>query len=98
MSLGVGGSDDGCTQKITFVDIGLLRVELLCGLLVRVCLDAQGFLDGEDFEQEGEVPVGCAKSLDDALPDELWVACEVLGEDLVRLRHPRGRLWVCAHP
>lgn len=41
-----GGNDNGCT----FVDVGLLCVELLRCFFVRVGLDAESFLDGEDFE------------------------------------------------
>jgi len=30
-------------------------MQLLCKLLVRMCLDAQSLVDGQDFEQEGKL-------------------------------------------
>lgn len=39
----------------TFVDVGLLLVQSLRHLLVRVRLDTQGFGYGKHLEQEGQI-------------------------------------------
>ena len=70
--------DDGCT----FINIGLGGAQLLCGVLVRVDLYTEGFLDGEDFEQERETAIG-AKAPDDGPAYERGMSCEVFCEELV---------------
>ena len=58
----------------TFVDVGLLLVQSLRHLLVRVRLDAQRLLDREYLEEEWEVPLCGAlvtETLGDGRADEL---------------------------
>lgn len=43
--------------EATFVDVGLLSVQLLCCLLVRVRLYTQCLLDGENLEKEWEIAI-----------------------------------------
>jgi len=71
--------DDGCT----FINIGLGGAQLLCGVLVRVDLYTEGFLDGEDFEQERETAIGRAKASYDTPAHERGMSCEVFCEELV---------------
>jgi hypothetical protein len=57
----------------TFVNVWLLRMQLLCRRLVRVALYAECLLNGQHFEEERKVAVFCAKFLGDPLADQTWV-------------------------
>jgi hypothetical protein len=52
-------------------------MEMLCELLVWMCLDAESLLDGEDFEEERKVTVGCRKALDDGRAKKVGMGSEV---------------------
>ena len=74
-------------------------MELFCGLFVRVGLDTESLVDGEDFEQEWEVAVLCLEAIDDGFTDEVRVGCEVFRERLYWVGNGQGRRRrVCAHP
>jgi hypothetical protein len=40
---------------VVLVFFGVFLVELLCKLLVRMCLDREGLLRRQDLEQEGQL-------------------------------------------
>ena len=62
-------------------------MQFLCRVLVGVCLDAQSFLNGEDFEQKGKTAIRDGEALDDRHPDQLWICCEVIRERGARRYH-----------
>ena len=40
---------------VIWVILGVLLVQLLSKLLVRMCLDAEGLVDGQDLEEEWQL-------------------------------------------
>lgn len=73
-------------------------MELFCGGLIRMCLDAQSLLDGQDFEQEGKITPGRFwKALRDGFANEGWIFFQCLCERRARWECRRGG-WMSAHP
>jgi hypothetical protein len=68
----------------TFVDVWLLRMQLLCCRLIRVALYAECLLNGQHFEEEREVAVFCAKFLGDLFPDQTLVLSKIASKRFSR--------------
>jgi hypothetical protein len=66
---------------LTRIHRWLRRMQFLCGLFVRVCLDTQGLVYGEDFEEEGKVALNrCGELARNLISNEMWVGSQGLLE------------------
>ena len=57
-------------------------MELLCSLLVGVCLNTQGLVNRKDLEEEGKVPRRSGEFVGNLTSNKVWVR----GQDLRKTR------------
>lgn len=63
-------------------------MQLLRSLLVRVCLNTQGFVDRENLEEEGKVSLRGREFVGNLTSDEVWIRSQNVREAQARADYP----------
>jgi hypothetical protein len=77
----------GSGSGFTFVNVWLLRMQLLCCCLIRVTLYAECLLDGQHFEKIRKIALFRAKFLGDPFANQTLVLGKIAGKSFSRGWH-----------